>query len=58
MVKDDGGGEDIVEDCFIKIWDSGTQFPMWLGWLVICTGWLKHGGGKFGSRKRELKWLI
>ena len=27
IVKDDASAEDIVQDCFIKIWDSGTQFP-------------------------------
>ena len=27
IVKDDISAEDIVQDCFIKIWDSGTQFP-------------------------------
>lgn len=27
IVKDDAAAEDIVQDCFIKIWDSGTQFP-------------------------------
>ena len=27
IVKDADVAEDIVQDCFIKIWDSGTQFP-------------------------------
>ena len=27
IVKDADQAEDIVQDCFIKIWDSGTQFP-------------------------------
>lgn len=27
IVKDPDLTEDIVQDCFIKIWDSGTQFP-------------------------------
>lgn len=27
IVKDKDSAEDIVQDCFIKIWDAGTQFP-------------------------------
>ena len=36
IVKDDAAAEDIVQDCFIKIWDSGTQFsdvPSLVGYL-------------------------
>ena len=27
IVKDTDSAEDIVQDCFIKIWDAGIQFP-------------------------------